>query len=138
MTTQELSRIPLRTPSVLAVLLSAWLGCSTFLLHYFMTIDGQDAALRDRFLTLLTLLLSVCWLRARNHRRVYLLAFAVVAALLGLESFAFAYGPGGQLAWPWWNEKITAVAMLLCCVAGWGGAGSEEAWLREGAWRPQA
>jgi hypothetical protein len=81
-------------------------------------VHGQDAALRDRGLVLLLLLTSVCWYRAGTHRVRYLAAFAVVALALGLESFAFGYGPGGDLMAAWWNEKIMALLMLASCAAG--------------------
>jgi di/tricarboxylate transporter len=48
----------------------------------------------------------------------YLLAFAVVALVLGLESFAFGYGPSGDLMAAWWNEKIMALLMLVACAGG--------------------
>jgi hypothetical protein len=112
------ARRSLRTPSHVAVLLAAWFAVSTFVLGYPFTIDGQDAALRDRGLVLLLLLTSVCWSRAQTHRVRYLLAFAVVALVLGLESFAFGYGPGGNLAAAWWNEKVMALLMLAACAGG--------------------
>src|SRR5690242_1611095 len=111
-----------RTPSYLGVLLAAWFGVSTFLLGYPFTIDGQDAALRDRGLTLLLLFTGVCWARATRHRRPFLVAFAVLALLLVLESVAFRYGATGDLARAWWNEKATGILMLACALAGWGRA----------------
>jgi len=108
----------LHTPALLGVLLVVWFACSTFSLQYPRTLDGQDAALRDRGLILLLLLTSVCWFRARTHRVRYLIAFAVVALALGLESFAFGYGPTGDLMGAWWNEKILALLMLVACAAG--------------------
>jgi hypothetical protein len=111
-------RRSLHTPALVGVLLVVWFACSTFSLGYPRTIDGQDAALRDRGLILLLLLTSVCWFRARTHRVRYLIAFAVVALALGLESFAFGYGPTGDLMAAWWNEKIMAALMLLACAGG--------------------
>jgi len=108
----------MHTPAAVGVLLSVWFAASTFSLGYPRTLHGQDAALRDRGLILLLLLTSVCWYRARTHRLGYLLAFAVVALALGLESFAFGYGPSGDLMGAWWNEKIMALLMLVACTAG--------------------
>jgi len=119
-----------RTPSLLAVLLSVWLGVSTFLLHGPLNGQGQDAALRDRGLTLLLLLLSVCWARATAHRRAFLVAFAVVALLLVVESYPLGYTATGAMARVWWNEKITGVLMLACAVAGWSRAPAVEQDLR--------
>jgi hypothetical protein len=124
---------PDRTPSVLATLLAVWLGASTFLLHYPFTVDGQDAALRDRGLTLALLFTAVCWLRATRHRRAFLAAFALFAAVLVVESFAFGYGPNGSLGWPWWNEKITGVLMLVCAAVGWSRAPAVERTLQSAA-----
>src|SRR5689334_18302377 len=123
------ARRSLHTPALIGVLLAAWFACSTFALGYPRTIDGQDAALRDRGLILLLLLTSVCWFRARTRRVGYLIAFAVVALALGFESFAFGYGPFGDLMGAWWNEKIMAALMLAACVGGLvqeraGGAGT--------------
>ena len=112
------ARRSLHTPALVGVLLVLWFAGSTFALGYPRTIDGQDAALRDRGLILLLLLASVCWLRAETHRVRYLVAFAVVALVLGLESFAFGYGPSGDLMAAWWNEKAMALLMLAACVAG--------------------
>ena len=112
------ARRSLRTPAAVGVLLVAWFAASTFVLGYPRTVHGQDAALRDRGLILLLLLTSVCWYRAETHRVRYLLAFAVVALVLGLESFAFGYGPSGDLMAAWWNEKIMALLMLAACAAG--------------------
>jgi hypothetical protein len=111
-------RRSLHTPAMAGLLLSVWFAASTFVLGYPRTVHGQDAALRDRGLILLLLLTSVCWYRARTHRMGYLVAFAVVTLALGLESFAFGYGPTGDLMAAWWNEKIMALLMLLAC--GWG------------------
>jgi hypothetical protein len=43
---------------------------------------------------------------------------SLVALVLGLESFAFGYGPGGDLMAAWWNEKIMALLMLAACAVG--------------------
>ena len=103
---------------MLSVWLAALFACSTFAVGYPITIDGQDAALRDRGLALLLLFTSVAWYRSTTHRYRYLVAFAVVALVLGLESFAFGYGPGGALARDWWDEKVVSLLMLATCVAG--------------------
>ena len=112
------ARRSLHTPAAVGVLLVAWFAASTFVLGYPRTVHGQDAALRDRGLILLLLLTSVCWYRAQTHRVGYLVAFAVVALVLGLESFVFGYGPSGDLMAAWWNEKIMALLMLASCAAG--------------------
>jgi glucose-6-phosphate-specific signal transduction histidine kinase len=112
------ARRSLHTPAMVGVLLAVWFAASTFVLGYPHTLHGQDAALRDRGLILLLLLTSVCWLRAETHRARYLTAFAVVALVLGVESFAFGYGPAGDLMAAWWNEKIMALLMLVACAAG--------------------
>ena len=112
------TRRSLHTPAMIGVLLSIWFAAPTFVLGYPRTVHGQDAALRDRGLILLLLLTSVCWYRAETHRVRYLVAFAVVALVLGLESFAFGYGPSGDLMAAWWNEKIMALLMLAACAAG--------------------
>jgi len=112
------TRRSLHTPAMIGMLLSIWFAASTFVLGYPRTVHGQDAALRDRGLILLLLLTSVCWYRAQTHRVRYLVAFAVVALVLGLESFAFGYGPSGDLMAAWWNEKIMALLMLAACAGG--------------------
>jgi hypothetical protein len=123
-------RDPDRTPSIIAVLLSVWLGASTWVLGYPITIHGQDAALRDRGLTLALLFTATCWMRATRHRRGFLLAHAAFAVLLFIESFLAAYGPGGSLSAPWWNEKIVAGVLLLACAVGWFRAPAVETSLR--------
>lgn len=112
------TRRSLHTPAAIGVLLAAWFAASTFVLGYPRTVHGQDAALRDRGLILLLLFTSVCWYRAQTHRVGYLIAFAVVALVLGLESFAFGYGPTGDLMAAWWNEKIMGLLMLASVAAG--------------------
>src|SRR5919199_6299754 len=87
------ARRSLRTPAAVGVVLVAWFAASTFVLGYPRTVHGQDAALRDRGLILLLLLTSVCWYRAQTHRVGYLLAFAVVALVLGSSPSPSATGP---------------------------------------------
>ena len=103
---------------MVAVLLVVWFAGSTFVVRYPFTIDGQDAALRDRGLVLLLALTAIAWYRASSHRTAYLLAFGAVALVLGVESFFFGYGPGGALAAVWWNEKVLSLLMLATCAAG--------------------
>lgn len=109
----------LRIPAILALLLAVWLAISMFFLRYPLTADGRDALLRDRGLALALGLLAVAWYRSWPRSRWYLLAYAVLAALLFVESFLVGYGPGASLTAPWWNEKATGGLMLLTFAAGW-------------------
>lgn len=105
-------------PQVLAVLLSCAFMISPFVVRYPFTIDGQDAALRDRGLALALLFVTVCWARARTHKNAYVVGAAVLAALLVVEAFAYGGGPGGDLGAAPWNELVTGLLLLAVAAAG--------------------
>jgi peptidoglycan/LPS O-acetylase OafA/YrhL len=62
-------------------------------------------------------LVAVGWLR-RGTRRVlpFVLAYAVLAAALAVQSYFLGYGRDGQLALTWWNDKVTGGLLLLLCL----------------------
>jgi hypothetical protein len=110
-------------PPLVAVVLASWFVISSSLLPYPLGVDGQDAQLRDSGLSLVLLFSAVSWYRARTHRRRFLLAFAVFAALVVVESLVDG-GPGA-LGAAAWNERVAGILMLVTAAAGWRGSGHD-------------
>jgi hypothetical protein len=120
------SRLAPGIPPLLAIILASWFTISPFVIRYPLTLDGEDAALRDRGLALLLLFTSVSWYRARTHRRAFQLAYGLLAALLVVEALVYGGGPGGSLGGAPWSELATGILMLLTVAAGWRTSGTVE------------
>ena len=107
-----------RTASAgLAVVGGCWLLASSFILPFSWTENGVDARQRTMAFGIGLAVVAVGWLR-RGHRRVlpFVLAYALLAVALVLQSFVLGYGADGPLAAAWWNDKVTGGLMLLLCV----------------------
>jgi hypothetical protein len=104
-------------PAALAVVGACWLLLSSFVLVFPHTASGVAARQRTMAFGVGLAVVAVGWLR-RGSRRVlpFVLAYAVLAIGLGLQSFVFGYGPEGRLALSWWNEKLTAALLLILCL----------------------
>jgi hypothetical protein len=103
--------------SALAVTGACWLLVSSFVLVFPHTASGVAARQRTMAFGVALALVAVGWLR-RGSRRVlpFVLAYALLATALALQSIVLGYGPGGQLALSWWNDKVTGGLMLLLCL----------------------
>ena len=103
-------------PAGLAVLGGCWLLASSFILPFSWTENGVDARQRTMAFGIGLAVVAVGWLR-RGHRRVlpFVLAYALLAVALVLQSFVLGYGADGPLAVEWWNDKLTGGLMLLLC-----------------------
>jgi hypothetical protein len=103
--------------AALAVLGGCWLLASSFVLVFPHTASGVAARQRTMAFGLGLALVGVGWLR-RGTRRVlpFVLAYALLAAALVLQSYLVGYGADGPLAVTWWNDKVTGGLLLLLCL----------------------
>src|SRR5690349_11640319 len=117
--TQVASAAEWTVPAVLAVVVAGWTVWSTFVLPFPFTENGVDARQRTAAFGIAAGVVAVGWLR-RGGRGVggFVLAYALVAVGLLVESFVLGYAADGPLAVAWWNDKVDAVLMLALCGAG--------------------
>jgi peptidoglycan/LPS O-acetylase OafA/YrhL len=101
---------------VVAVVGACWLLLTSFVLPFPHTESGVDARQRTMAFGLGLALVAVGWLR-RGHRRVlpFVLAYALLALALAVQSFVLGYGAEGPLAVAWWNDKVAGGLMLVLC-----------------------
>ena len=104
-------------PAGLAVLGGCWLLASSFILPFSWTENGVDARQRTMAFGIGLAVVAVGWLR-RGHRRVlpFVLAYALLAVALVLQSAVLGYSSDGPRAVEWWNDKVSGGLMLLLCV----------------------
>jgi peptidoglycan/LPS O-acetylase OafA/YrhL len=104
--------------AAVAVLGGCWLLASSFVLPFPHIESGVDARQRTMAFGVGLTLVAAGWLR-RGQRRVlpFVLAYAVLAAALSLQSLVLGYDAQGQLAVAWWNDKVTGGLMLLLCLS---------------------
>jgi hypothetical protein len=102
-----------------AAILAVWFMIAPSFVRYPFTVEGENASLRERGLSLLLLLTAVCWARARTHARRFLVVYAVLGAVLVVEAVTLGGGLGGRLGAASWNELVGGVLVLVVAAAGW-------------------
>jgi hypothetical protein len=75
------------------------------------TSPGTPAPARQRTVHAALAVAGACWLLLSS----FVLAYALLALALSVQSFVLGYGAEGPLAVAWWNDKVTGGLLLVLC-----------------------